>query len=418
MSNIAIRASNLSKRFQLGEKHRYLALRDVLASAVKAPLRALDRSKSPRSGARELWALRDVSFEIRKGEVVGLIGRNGAGKSTLLKILARVTKPTSGTAKIRGRMGSLLEVGTGFHPELTGRENVYLSGATLGMKRHEIRRKFDEIVAFAEVDKFIDTPIKHYSSGMYVRLAFAVASYMETEILFVDEVLAVGDAQFQKKCFEKFRQISGEGRTIVFVSHNMAAVRNICQSGIILRDGRVADQGEINDMADRYLGSAKADAWANKEVETESFIVEQVSIASLESTVIKTFDDVEIKVRVTAKTAIVDPGLYVGVLTLENQRVTALDLKDFKTAPPMKLGDSIELGFTISEFPILPGTYELEIHVKDMAHHNIEFVPRRFRFDVVESPVYGGRKIDTWYGHIGLRADAFVCPDSLVHSER
>ena len=220
MSNIAIRAENLGKRYRIGERQRYLALRDVLANTFKAPARMFRQSerKTSSNGAEYIWALKDASFEVPEGKVVGIIGRNGAGKSTLLKILARITKPTTGFAKIHGRMGSLLEVGTGFHPELTGRENVYLSGAILGMKKREIDHKFDEIIAFAEIDKFVDTPVKHYSSGMYVRLAFAVAAHMETEVLFVDEVLSVGDAAFQEKCMAKMGDISGGGRTILFVA--------------------------------------------------------------------------------------------------------------------------------------------------------------------------------------------------------
>src|SRR5438132_1368545 len=223
MSQIVIRCEKIGKRYRIGERERYLALRDVLSKWITAPVQLLRKQgASCKNGKREhLWALKDVSFEVQHGEVIGLIGRNGAGKSTLLKILARVTKPTEGRAMLRGRIGSLLEVGTGFHPELTGRENVFLSGAILGMGNNEIRRKFDEIVAFAEVEKFIDTPLKHYSSGMQMRLAFAVAAHLEPEILLVDEVLAVGDVAFQKKCLGKMGSVAKAGRTILFVSHNM-----------------------------------------------------------------------------------------------------------------------------------------------------------------------------------------------------
>src|SRR6266576_2477898 len=231
MSVIAIRGEKLGKRYRIGERQRYLALRDVLTQTAKVPLR-LFRAGAPKSssnGAGHIWALKDASFEVREGEVVGIIGRNGAGKSTLLKILARVTKPTEGFAKVHGRLGSLLEVGTGFHSELTGRENVYLSGAILGMKKREIVHKFDEIVAFAEIEKFIDTPLKHYSTGMQMRLAFAVAAHLEPEILVVDEVLAVGDIEFQKKCLGKMSEVSRrQGRTVFLVSHNLAAVRSLC----------------------------------------------------------------------------------------------------------------------------------------------------------------------------------------------
>jgi len=233
MTDIAIRVENLSKLYHIGRaRQRHDTLRDALSAAFRRPA-----SRAARREDETLWALRDVSFEVQRGEVVGIIGRNGAGKSTLLKILSRITEPTSGRAEIHGRVGSLLEVGTGFHPELTGRENVYLNGAILGMHRTEIDRKFDEIVAFAEIEKFLDTPVKHYSSGMYVRLAFAVAAHLDPEILLVDEVLAVGDAAFQRKCLGKMDSVGKEGRTVLFVSHNMAAVTNLCDWGLLLDAG-------------------------------------------------------------------------------------------------------------------------------------------------------------------------------------
>jgi len=250
----------------LGERERYLALRDLLARAMSAPARFLipeghQRNGHHKNGARShIWALRDACLEVRRGEVVGLIGRNGAGKSTLLKILSRITKPTTGSADIFGRVGSLLEVGTGFHPELTGSENIYLCGAILGMSKREIKQKFDEIVAFAEVEKFLSTPVKHYSSGMYVRLAFSVAAHLEPEVLLVDEVLAVGDASFQKKCLGKMGQVSHEGRTIVFVSHNMAAVKALCNRAILMGDGAVIASGTVADVVDDYLLGAASEA--------------------------------------------------------------------------------------------------------------------------------------------------------------
>lgn len=261
MSDIAIRAENLAKRYRLGERERYLALRDVLARTLRAPRRVLGRDRSEKSAhSAELWALKDVSFEIRQGDVVGIIGRNGAGKSTLLKLLARVIKPTHGRAELHGRIGTLIEVGTGFHPELTGRENVFLSGAILGMKKSEIQQKFDEIVAFAEVDRFIDTPVKHYSSGMYMRLAFAVAAHLEPEILIVDEVLAVGDLEFQRKCLGKMKDVSRGGRTVLFVSHSMAAVQSLCTRAIVLKDGSVlGDYADPSDAIAVYSNSAGSD---------------------------------------------------------------------------------------------------------------------------------------------------------------
>src|SRR5450759_3606935 len=246
-SDTALRVSGLSKSYRIGEKpEKYKTLRDTIAGLAGAPVRMLRAAAEGRSSPdRTIWALRDVSFDVKRGEVVGIIGRNGAGKSTLLKILSRITEPTEGQAEMHGRVGSLLEVGTGFHPELTGRENVFLNGAILGMRRTEIASKFDEIVAFAEIEKFMDTAVKHYSSGMYMRLAFAVAAFLEPEILLIDEVLAVGDVMFQKKCLGKMEDVARAGRTVLFVSHNMAAVRTLCNRGIVLHEGRVAETGNV-----------------------------------------------------------------------------------------------------------------------------------------------------------------------------
>jgi len=254
--NPIIRVESLSKRYRLGARRAAAAtLREAIAGAARSPLAALNRRRESVREDATVWALRDVSFEVRPGEVVGIIGRNGAGKSTLLKILSRITEPTAGRAELYGRASSLLEVGTGFHPELSGRENIFLNGAILGMRRGEIRRRFDEIVAFSEVGRFIDTPVKHYSSGMHMRLAFAVAAHLEPEILIVDEVLAVGDAQFQKKCLGKMGDVAREGRTVLFVSHNMAAVANLCRGGLVLEQGRVAYAGTQAEAIARYLTS-------------------------------------------------------------------------------------------------------------------------------------------------------------------
>jgi lipopolysaccharide transport system ATP-binding protein len=259
MSDIAIRIDGLSKQYRIGRKQEgYKTLRDTLAATIVSPLRRVRSLLSGQAyGASELsetiWALKDVSLEIKRGEVVGIIGPNGAGKTTLLKILSRITEPTEGQAEIYGRVGSLLEVGTGFHPELTGRENIYLNGAILGMKKAEIAQKFDEIVAFAEIEEFIDTPVKHYSSGMYVRLAFAVAAHLEPEILLVDEVLAVGDAAFQKKCLGKMEDVADQGRTVLFVSHNMAAVQRLCNTGILLNSGKTLAAGSASKVTELYL---------------------------------------------------------------------------------------------------------------------------------------------------------------------
>jgi lipopolysaccharide transport system ATP-binding protein len=264
MSDVAIRVENMGKRYRLGQTVGYKTLRDTLANVMVAPFRRRRTiSREPSSTSNEpqatkhksdyIWALKNVSFEVRHGEAVGIIGRNGSGKSTLLKVLSKITTPTEGYAEIYGRVGSLLEVGTGFHPELTGRENIYLNGAILGLKKAEIEQKFDEIVTFSEIEQFLDTPVKRYSSGMYVRLAFAIAAHLEPDILLVDEVLAVGDIQFQKKCLGKMEGVAREGRTVLFVSHNMATVQELCPRAILLRDGQLAGDGSSPKVISDYL---------------------------------------------------------------------------------------------------------------------------------------------------------------------
>jgi len=257
MSTPAIQVDGLGKRYRLGEHHSLGSLRESLTNR----LRSLGRRR-PEAEAASIWALRDVSFEVEQGEAIGIIGRNGAGKSTLLKVLSRITEPTEGRAVIRGRVGSLLEVGTGFHPELTGRENIFLNGAILGMTREETRRQFDDIVAFAEVERFLDTPVKRYSSGMYLRLAFAVAAHLEPEILLVDEVLAVGDLAFQRRCLGRMKSVTSEGRTVLFVSHNLAAIRNLCSRAVLLEQGRVTAIGPVDDVIDHYVRQSMGEAEA------------------------------------------------------------------------------------------------------------------------------------------------------------
>jgi lipopolysaccharide transport system ATP-binding protein len=254
MSNMAIRAEHLFKQYSIGSQPApYKTLREALVEAAATPIQWLRGRRS--QAQNTFWALEDVSFEIKHGEAVGIIGHNGAGKSTILKILSRITKPTRGRVELFGRAGSLLEVGTGFHTELTGRENIYLNGAILGMKRTEIERKFDEIVAFSGVEKFLDTPVKYYSSGMHVRLAFSVAAHLEPEILIIDEVLAVGDAEFQKKCLGKMNEITGGGRTVLFVSHNQEAVTRLCQRAILLEAGKLILDGSTEEVFSRYFSS-------------------------------------------------------------------------------------------------------------------------------------------------------------------
>lgn len=258
MSDAIITVSNLGKKYRIQhqvERQRYTALRDVLTNKVKGLFQTRNTENGDQASVEDFWALKEVNFEVKRGEVVGIIGRNGAGKSTLLKVLSRITEPTTGRVRLRGRVASLLEVGTGFHPELTGRENIFLNGAILGMHRAEIHRKFDEIVAFADVQKFLDTPVKRYSSGMFVRLAFAVAAHLDPEILIVDEVLAVGDAQFQKKCLGKMEDVAKTGRTILFVSHNMGVIRTLCTAAIVLSGGNLAYRGPTLEGIQHYLST-------------------------------------------------------------------------------------------------------------------------------------------------------------------
>lgn len=277
MSDIAIKVENLSKVFHIGVKDRGL-LSERISHGIKSLFSKNGKSEDP----TEFWALRDINFEIKKGDAVGIIGRNGAGKSTLLKILSRITEPTTGRVTINGRVASLLEVGTGFHPELTGRENIFMNGAILGMKQAEIKRKFDEIVDFSGIEKFIDTPVKHYSSGMYVRLAFAVAAHLEPEILIIDEVLAVGDAEFQKKCLGKMEDVAkNQGRTVLFVSHNMTAVSALCRHGIVLQNSRVAFSGNASDAIDFY--SSTFEQSLNYTSINHASIIRSVQVSNIEA---------------------------------------------------------------------------------------------------------------------------------------
>jgi lipopolysaccharide transport system ATP-binding protein len=298
MNDIAIRVDGLSKQYRIGAApEKYRTLRDTLVRALKAPFQRL-RGRLPSANAR-IWALRDISFEVEQGQVLGIIGRNGAGKSTLLKVLSRVTEPTEGEVEIRGRVGSLLEVGTGFHPELTGRENIYLNGAILGMRRAEIERKFDEMVDFSGVEQFIDTPVKRYSSGMYLRLAFAVAAHLEPEILVVDEVLAVGDAEFQRKCLGKMDDVASQGRTVLFVSHNMSAILQLTREAILLEGGRMVRRGPTGEVVDEYLSADFSKSgerlWRREEVPAEAgpFCPLALRVCSPDGTVVDTVRSTE-----------------------------------------------------------------------------------------------------------------------------
>lgn len=393
----ALKINGVSKRYPVRREQAYRTLRETLTD--------LARGRWSKAETDTFWALRDIELEFASDDVVGLLGHNGAGKSTLLKVLARITEPSDGSFRVRGRIGSLLEVGTGFHPELTGRENIYLNGVILGMRKAEIDRCLDEIVAFSEIGQFLDTPVKHYSSGMYTRLAFSVAAHLRTEVLLVDEVLAVGDAQFQRKCFDKMRLLASEGRCIVFVSHNMSALRQICRTGVWIDHGQVAAVGPINQVVDGYMARLLATDHRERIAESPSFELLAIDVSGPEG-VVKTFDPVHIRCTFRAKRAVRDPGLYVGVQTLDGERMLGLDFKDFRNAEPIGAGETRVLGFDIESWPLMPGRYSVEVHLKDMADLCIELMPGSVSFETIETPVYGGRKLDHWFGRVGVKATA------------
>ncbi len=316
-----IKVENVSKQYRIGSREAAYDLRETIMQTVRAPFRRLNGAG--RNGPRHetIWALKEINFEVQPGEILGIIGRNGAGKSTLLKVLSRITEPTTGRIELYGRLGSLLEVGTGFHPELTGRENIYLNGAILGMKRREIEQKFDEIVAFAELEKFLDTPVKFYSSGMYMRLAFAVAAYLEPEILVVDEVLAVGDAEFQKKCLGKMGEISREGRTVLMVSHNLPSIINLCQHALLLNDGKIVAAGRPSEVVQNYLSMTRSGGgevvWPDLEQAPGNDIVRLLAVRILQEGVDGPTADVdiskEVMVQITYQNLQEGARLYSGI---------------------------------------------------------------------------------------------------------
>jgi lipopolysaccharide transport system ATP-binding protein len=390
MSTPIITVDGLGKAYRLGLKEeRYPTFRDALVGAAAAPWRRFRRLSDRRSSDEELfWALKDVSFEVNRGEVVGIIGRNGAGKSTLLKILSRIVEPTAGRAILRGRVASLLEVGTGFHPELTGRENIYLNGSILGMKKREIDRKFDEIVAFAEVEKFLDTPVKRYSSGMYVRLAFAVAAHLEPEILIVDEVLAVGDAEFQKKCLGKMQEVARGGeRTVLFVSHNLAAVERLCTRGILLSAGTGQHTENIGVVLKRYMqssGQIKSTATWSHLKHLRSASVTSGSQAP-DGTV--TLGD-SLRIVATLETAepIRNLQLGIGIDAYGGHRLLTMF-----TPPELKrdqLVGRFNIECEIPFLPLAPGDYSVKLALGQGAH-SIDEVDPAIEFRVLDGDPFG-----------------------------
>lgn len=386
----AINVQNLGKKYILSHQKQesYTALRDVLAEAAKNWKNKLfNRSAFANDPAHEeFWALRDLNFDIHQGERVGIIGRNGAGKSTLLKILSRITEPTTGRYRIKGRVASLLEVGTGFHPELTGRENIFLNGAILGMSRNEINRKFDEIVAFAEIEKFLDTPVKRYSSGMYVRLAFAVAAHLEPEILIVDEVLAVGDAQFQKKCLGKMSEVSEQGRTILFVSHNMAMISNLCRKGIVLDGGHISFEGAISEAILNYYQSVGEKNNSGLEHESDNAALLSSELSGLGQALELTIHD-ELHVRMTYRIKKANSGTSVPnfhFFAPDGNVAFVSNAKDVANMPP---GDYIA-ECTIPGGLLNEGAYFIGLALTtyyDASNMQVEFFDRNaLTFNVVD----------------------------------
>jgi lipopolysaccharide transport system ATP-binding protein len=437
MSDIVISAENLSKSYLVGhqsaQRERYTALRDVIAREARNFTRkTVDfvRGRQIVQGdqVEEFWPLRDVSFEVRQGEVLGIIGRNGAGKSTLLKILSRITEPTQGRAILRGRVASLLEVGTGFHPELTGRENIYLNGAILGMRRAEIKSKFDEIVDFAEVERFLDTPVKRYSSGMYIRLAFAIAAHLEPEILVVDEVLAVGDAEFQKKCLGKMHDVaSKQGRTILFVSHNMAAVESMCDSALLLVEGRCAAQGDTPIIVQHYLRELSRTSATPLDQRTDRSGSGEVRFASLSlesanGDQVSTFQcgaEAVLNLGIENRTGREIHGLRIsiGIDNEMGQRLlhldTALQGSDVTGFPP---------GFgsvrvVVPRIPLFPGRYRLGSIFSSLNGDITDWVKDAASFEVEPGDYYGTGQLPLPTQGVFLSEHRFVLTGTAVETK-
>lgn len=421
MSDIAIRVDNLSKRYHIGQtQERHDTLRDALVAGLRGLSLVVGGGRRADNGPQrtdetEFWALRDVSFEVKQGEVVGIIGRNGAGKSTLLKILSRITEPTSGRVELHGRVASLLEVGTGFHPELTGRENIYLNGAILGMKRAEIDRQFAEIVAFAEIEKFLDTPVKRYSSGMYVRLAFAVAAHLEPEILLVDEVLAVGDAAFQKKCLGKMGEVAQEGRTVLFVSHNMGSIDALCRTAIFLDQGRVASGGQAREIISVYLSSLDEASQCSLRDRTDRIGTGKARITSV---CITNEDGILLRqllsgygciliLRYESDRPLRSPTFKFTVYNSIGQPLMHFD-SSLGGTPPQAFSRQGCVGCQLRRLPLSRGTYRLNVSIED-GGQLLDHLTGAYSFVVDDGNFYGtGRNI------VGLKEVCLVEQEWLL----
>jgi len=399
MGNIAIKIEGIGKQYRIGARQKsYKRFSESVMDVLGAPIRRIKAIGKSVPDSDVIWALRDVSFEVKQGEVVGIIGRNGAGKSTLLKILSRITEPTEGEVRLHGRVGSLLEVGTGFHPELTGRENIYLNGTILGMKRTEIDRKFDEIVDFAEIEKFLDTPVKRYSSGMYVRLAFAVAAHLEPEILVIDEVLAVGDAKFQKKCLGKMQDVAQTGRTVLFVSHAMPTIQSLCQTGILLADGRIRFQGPVEQAVQRYMSAEDAQSvvvdlsdksrFGSGEMRLVRFWLEDQAKNQTANILTGSKCRFVIEYKSTDDIYRDDVALSIHISSLTGSPVSLIHTKMFNqnfTASPHGL-----VSLEIPKLPLTPGKYVLDLNLATHGGHTYaDFIRGAATINVEDGDFYG-----------------------------
>lgn len=405
MSNVAIRVEYLGKMYRIGgPKEAYQTFRDAVSRVATAPLRRLRdlvRGQAASDLREEIWALKDASFEIKHGEVVGIIGRNGAGKSTLLKILSRITEPTKGHADIYGRVGALLEVGTGFHPELTGRENVYLNGAVLGMSRRDIERKFDEIVGFAGVEKFIDTPVKHYSSGMGLRLGFAVAAHLEPEILLIDEVLAVGDAQFQRMCLGKMSDVAQSGRTVLFVSHNMAAVASLCNRILWLDNGHVRMVGETTETIQMYLSSvqdqrqvdlvSRTDRGGSGEIRFTRIWLENSRGDIVDGAVVG--QELTFMIEYATQPGQTLHNVQVSLVVRDSYEHRLFSCSThFVRANYAQLTGTGVIACTLPSIPLAPGIYSIDLWISDIDTPR-DYVLNAHRFHVIEGDFFGSGKL-------------------------
>lgn len=409
-----VAVENLSKAYHLGQIGTGTFANDLKIWYARMrgrpnPLLKIGEKDHGNRDGEELWALRDVSFNVRQGEVLGIIGRNGAGKSTLLKILSRVTAPTFGTVKVKGRIASLLEVGTGFHPELTGRENIYLNGAILGMSKSDIARRFDEIVGFAGVEKFIDTPVKRYSSGMYVRLAFAVAAHLEPEILVVDEVLAVGDAEFQRKCLGKMNDVAQQGRTVLLVSHNMLSIKALCKDSIWMDKGRVVKIGQSDQIVDDYLAQDSGDFAQNlfDEGVTGDGTVRLLSyeISGSDAGVVHTNGRMKISVCIESDNLIQYPACGIGFYSEKGALLSSVNTVELgKSMPPIPPGRS-KILISMDSVPYLPGRYVGSFWIMNPQRHIYANADRKLRLTVDQSAVYGTSHIDDRWGSVYIPVD-------------